>query len=249
LAAQTIGEVAERLDEVVADCRAHGSRLGYFPALYRRVTLAIRDGIERDRFEDGARMEQLDVVFANLYLDALDRWQRGDWPPAAWRVAFEAADTWPPVVLQHLLLGMNAHINVDLAIAAARTAPGDALPGLRRDFDEINAILAEQTAGVKAELASIWPLLRAYDALAGNLDEGFIQFSLVRARQHAWELAERLAPLDASAQRTVIDEVAGRIALLGHAVWKPPIRTRLILLGVRLGERGTAAEITGRLLG
>lgn len=243
MTAQTIGEVVERLDALVAGYSEQESRLGYFPALYRRVTLAVRDGIRRGRFEDGTRMERLAVTFANLYLGAADRWQRGEQPLRAWQVAFEAADAWAPVVLQHLLLGMNPHINVDLAVAAARAAPGDGLPGLRGDFDAINAVLGEQTAAVKEELASIWPLLRAYDALAGSLDDGFIQFSLARARQHAWQMAERLAPLDAAAQQPLIEAADARIALLGRAVREPPIRTRLILLGVRLGERGTVGEI------
>jgi hypothetical protein len=52
-----------------------------------------------------------------------------------WRIAFDAADRQEPPVLQHLLLGMNAHINYDLGIAAADTYPGAALVPLHRDFN------------------------------------------------------------------------------------------------------------------
>jgi hypothetical protein len=40
-----------------------------------------------------------------------------------------------PRVVQHVLLGMNAHINLDLGVAAAEVAPGPAIAGLRGDFD------------------------------------------------------------------------------------------------------------------
>ena len=43
--ADTIDEVVERLTEIVEWSRAANSRLGYFAALYRKVTVKIREGI------------------------------------------------------------------------------------------------------------------------------------------------------------------------------------------------------------
>lgn len=56
---------------------------------------------------------------------------------------------WRPLILQHLLLGINAHINLDLGIAAAQTSPGDDLPDLRNDFVEINRVLVRQVDGIR----------------------------------------------------------------------------------------------------
>ena len=50
--------------------------------------------------------------------------------------------TLAPVILQHLLLGINAHINLDLGIAAVETSPGNQLAPLKNDFDMINKLLA-----------------------------------------------------------------------------------------------------------
>ena len=122
--AATIDEVIAQLDEVIDRARREGSRVGYFPALYRKVTVAVKEGIAAGRFEDGQRMERLDVVFANRYLEAMAAWRAGEPPTRSWQLSFEAAGRWWPIVLQHLLLGMNAHINLDLGVAAARTAPG-----------------------------------------------------------------------------------------------------------------------------
>lgn len=101
------------------------SRLGYFAALYRRVTMAVKQGVADNIFQDGARMERLDVIFANRYLDALQEFRNGQPTTMSWRAAFQAAAHWYPLVLQQLLVGMNAHINLDLGVAAACCAPRD----------------------------------------------------------------------------------------------------------------------------
>ena len=77
MAAENIDQVINRLDEIIAVARAEENRLGYFPALYRNVTIQVKTGIEEGFFEDGARMERLDVVFANCYLDALAQYRQG----------------------------------------------------------------------------------------------------------------------------------------------------------------------------
>ena len=43
--AETIDEVVEQLDLIIDRARNSRSRLGFFPALYRRVTLAVQAGI------------------------------------------------------------------------------------------------------------------------------------------------------------------------------------------------------------
>ena len=76
--ARTIDEVIEHLDDVIALARSEKSRLGYFAVLYRNVTIKVKEGILAGSFEDGARMERLDVAFANRYLDALKRYRQGE---------------------------------------------------------------------------------------------------------------------------------------------------------------------------
>ena len=84
-----------------------GAGLGFFAALYRRVTIEVKRGIDSGRFEDGNRMDRLDVIFATRYLEALERFRRGEHPGDCWSVAFRSAGRWRLLVLQHLLLGMN----------------------------------------------------------------------------------------------------------------------------------------------
>jgi Family of unknown function (DUF5995) len=58
--AQSIDEVIARLTDIIDISRQEPGRLGYFAALYRKVTISIKQGILNGRFEDGARMEMLD---------------------------------------------------------------------------------------------------------------------------------------------------------------------------------------------
>ena len=85
-------------------------------------------------FDDGERMERLDVIFANFYIDAFEQYQNNQVITRSWKFAFETSERWWPIVLQHLLLGMNAHINLDLGVAAARTSPGDAIQELENEL-------------------------------------------------------------------------------------------------------------------
>lgn len=97
--ARTIDEVISQLDDIIARSIRDGSRLGYFAALYRKVTLKVKEGIAQGRFDDGPRMERLDVTFANRYLEAMDQFRRGQQTTRCWLVSFKAAAAWRPIIL------------------------------------------------------------------------------------------------------------------------------------------------------
>lgn len=233
--ANPIAGVIARLDAVLAAARAQESRLGYFTALYRRVTAAVLAQI--DSFDDPARMTAFDVRFAGRYLDALSRFQAGQAPTRAWSVAFRAAQDPQPVVLQHLLLGINAHINLDLGIAAARTAPGAALPALRPDFLKINALLASLVNTVMDELAQVSPLTGLLaDVLGKRDDDRIANFSLEGARDFAWDLAETLAPLPFAQQELKIAVLDRLVAGFGRHLWQPDEILRALYRVIRSRE-------------
>src|SRR6478752_4873945 len=86
--AASIDEVIARLDAIIDQAVLERDRLGFFAVLYRTVTAAVKKGVAEGRFEDGARMERLDVVFANRYLEAFDAHRNDGTPTDSWRVAF-----------------------------------------------------------------------------------------------------------------------------------------------------------------
>ncbi|MEZ4384972.1 MAG: DUF5995 family protein [Nannocystaceae bacterium] len=239
--ATSIDEVIARLDAVLDDARREGSRIGYFAALYRKVTIAVKEAIAAGYFDDGPRMERLDVHFANRYLAAVEAYRRREASIGSWDLAFEASRAWMPLVFQHLLLGMNAHINLDLGVAAALTAPGSELPALRDDFVRINDLLGSMVAEVKGELAEIWRPLAFLDRISGRIEDVGVNFSMARARDAAWELAAALAD-QAEDARVVAIGARDRWAVgFGRHLWRPPLGALALLL-IRIGERRDVRE-------
>ncbi len=242
--AQTIDEVIAQLSEIIDRSRRESSRLGYFAALYRKVTISVKQGVLNGRFEDGARMERLDVNFANRYLEAYEFHRKGEPPTASWQVSFEAATRWRPLILQHLLLGVNAHINLDLGIAAVETAPGDQLARLKHDFDLINRILADLVQPVQDKIGEVSPWIGFLESIDPSADDAFINFSLDRARASAWNFAARLNSLGENERIAAIKQRDQEIAALGRLVYKPPgVLLNLGLLAIRLRESNNAARV------
>lgn len=241
--AKTIEEVIARLDAIIDSAKTNGSRLGYFPALYRKVTVEVKDRITSGFFDDGDRMERLDVVFANRYLRAFGRHAAGEPTSEVWRFAFDATQQWWPIVLQHLLLGMNAHINLDLGVAAVRTVGPAGLPALRDDFNRINEVLADLTDAVQVELAEIWPMLRILRRLFGGADKSILNFSMDRARDAAWNFATQLATMEGAAQEAEIRRHDAEMLELSRLIRNPGYFLDAVTKVVRLGERGTVPGI------
>src|SRR5580693_372649 len=125
--AQDIDQVLAMLAGIVADAAARNSPIGYFPALYRQVTLQVKQGIAQGFFDDGPRMQRLDTTFANRYLAAYEAFRAGGAATGCWQFAFTATQDDRLIILQDLLVGINAHVNFDLGIAAAETSPGDSI--------------------------------------------------------------------------------------------------------------------------
>lgn len=234
--AGTIDDVIRSLDGIIDRARAERSRAGYFAALYRRVTRAVKQGIAAGRFQDGPRMERLDVIFAGRYLSAFDAWRKGQPTTLSWKLAFDAISLWPPLVVQHLLLGMNAHINLDLGIAAATCAPGDQLAGLEADFDLINTVLAEQVSAVEQEMAEISPWVALLNTFGLRTETTIINFSMTKARDCAWTEATNLANLSGNLLGAAIATADARASLVGRLVISPPLLVRAQLLPIRLRE-------------
>ncbi|HZT30698.1 MAG TPA: DUF5995 family protein [Bryobacteraceae bacterium] len=233
---ETIDDVLEALDAIIDQARAEHSRLGYFAALYRRVTRAVKFGIAAGRFQDGPRMERFDVLFARRYLDAYGQFRAGAAVTGSWMVAFQAAANPALLVVQQLLVGMNAHINLDLGIAAAEVAPGAALAGLEGDFDEINAVLAEQVGAVELQMAAISPMIGLLEKLGLRTDTRIINFSLEKARAHAWDVALKLNAAPPRGRDVEIGLVDLEVELLGRLIVRPPPPLNMELASIRAVE-------------
>jgi hypothetical protein len=224
---ETIDEVIARLNDLVDEALRGRARIGYFAALYERVTTNVRRAlVAGDVFKDNARMERLDVTFADRFLKAWDEFSAGRQPTASWRVAFEVLKDPGPLVVQHLMLGMNAHINLDLGVAAAEAAPTpEQLQSLKPDFMTINEILGRLLGVVELELGQICPRFNRAQRLTfffPRLEEKLFGFGMGAARDLAWLLAEQIVAAGDAGREHVIAKRDAETAVVGRTLY--PLR-------------------------
>lgn len=243
--AQNINEVIAELDIIVQKGINENSKLGLFPALYKKVTERVRDGIANGRFQEGERMERLDVVFANRYLEAYKEFFEGKPVTNAWQVAFEAANKSNVMILQHLLAGMNAHISLDLGIATAQVGAGRPILDLERDFNEINTLLGNLVEGVQTALNKSSGLMATLDWMAMKVDEKFARFNLEQFRKRAWQVACTLHDLDDAARQQQINQLDMQVKKENKffTTWGSFLVPPAILVMAKLQSRKTADVI------
>jgi hypothetical protein len=192
MAAKTIDEVIQRLDSIIETECANNSRMAYFPILYKKVTVRIKEGILNNEFENNPRMETLDVNFANRYIDAYENLYANKPFTKSWQNAFDASTNSSLLIMQHLLLGINAHINLDLGIAVAETVgeSGDMMD-FENDFNKINEILGSMIANVETKIISVSPLFGLLDKYGKGREDKLVSFSINVARDGAWLFANQ----------------------------------------------------------
>ncbi len=218
--ATDIDTVLQVLTGIIASCRAARDPLGYFAALYRQVTQRVKDAIVAGVFDDGPRLSRFDAAFANRYLAAYEGFRTGGTISKCWDVAFRRTQSQDLIILQDLLVGINAHINFDLGVAAADTFP-DSLPAFRRDFDRINDILAATLPQVEGTVGRFSPLLDTLAKLGGKPAMETLEFSMVAARTDAWLHATLLAALPASVRPSAERALDDKAGFLGEVIARP----------------------------
>ena len=205
--------------------------LKWFNRLYLRVTEAVaRQLAAGPAYNDPPFIARLDVLFANLYFQAIVAAEQGNNCPPAWRPLFESRGE-RRARIQHALAGMNAHINRDLPLALVqawheRGEPREHDPR-RVDFDRINGLLQLVENEIKVEYAV--GLVGLADVAAGNLDDVVAMWSVARARDAAWTNAEvlwTLAPTPKLSDRYFarLDQLTG---FAGRGLVAPLITARV----------------------
>ncbi|HEV3073120.1 MAG TPA: DUF5995 family protein [Thermoanaerobaculia bacterium] len=221
LQAQDIDQVLVMLAGIIARARSANSPMGFFPALYRQVTLAVRQGIARGLFDDGPRMQRLDTVFANRYLDAYQTFLGGGQPASCWDLAFRATRSDRLIILQDLLVAINAHINFDLGLAAAEICPGEAIASLHGDFDKINQLLGKLLPAAEAAIGRYSPLIGLLDQVGGRDETQVLDFSIDAAREDAWNHAVILAHLPQPVWPPAVAALDAKVTFLGKLIAEP----------------------------
>ncbi|NVO19712.1 MAG: hypothetical protein HXX13_08430 [Bacteroidetes bacterium] len=241
--AYTITEVLNELDQIVENSIRLSDAKGIFAYIYRRTTAQIKLGILGHAFENPERMEKLDVIFANRYLKSYDDYKNGKEISNCWKTAFEANSD-KLCIMQHILLGMNAHINLDLGVAAADLMVGKPILELENDFIKVNRILSGLTDEMQERVAMVSPLMFLLDWVGGRKDEELIGFSMGKAREQSWNTATQVWALKGEERIEKIREIDLLVDGIAKLIINPELRlVNLVTKVVRTTENHNVNKI------
>ena len=191
----SVEEAYRGLRELERLFRERGDRRAVFLTVYVRVTREVAAGIERDEFENPGWVADYLVAFANFYRRALFDFETGDVEsvPRAWRLSFRATAATDALVIQCAVLGINAHVNYDLALALREAGIDRDRAAKYRDHRRINRTLWRLVDETLDRLAEAYaPGLATVAEVAGPLGERAWFLALALGREGAWWAAVAL---------------------------------------------------------
>lgn len=223
------GSVVDPIEAVAARMESVGAPLAEddgvrrFNELYLAVTPTVAAESARQAFEDVAFLARLDVVFADLYFDAIDDLEVGHKPSRAWAPLFEARAEKGIAPLQFAIAGMNAHINHDLVLALITTTKEFGL-GLNRgtvqhrDYASVDKILLRVQEEIKERFTT--GVVREIDRAGGPVDDILANWSIARARDNAWTQAQILDAIGGSdfLRKQFLTALARNVGFAGRAL-------------------------------
>lgn len=247
--AQQLSDVAFIITEIKDECVKTQSPLGYFAALYIHVAQAIEQKVKEKAFEDNERLVSVDVTFVNLYIEAMNAAFANKPAKPHWQVVIDAAKSKSPLVLEYLLISMNAHINYDLSAAAAKAVKKEEMIGFQTDFERINAILFSLLDKVQDDVASIFTPLKWYLKIGRKLDDTILRAVMSHIRDDAFANACLLSLCTENQWTVWSDQKMNEVAVLSRQLLHQRSNfVRIILRWVRHNERGTVAQKIDKLL-
>jgi hypothetical protein len=220
----SIAEVIARM-EAIDGALADGDGLKWFNLLYLMVTKQVESASPSGTWKDPLWLTRLDVVFAQLYFDAVANWiSHAATVPSSWQALFEARFTAGIDRIQFALAGMNAHINHDLALALLQAGgPLNFTPFATSpehdDFEAVNGLLEAALPQALTFLAV--GILGEAAQDTGKIGRLLAIWNVRAARDLAWDVAVNLHLLDAGARTVALaaqDQITG---VLGRSLLLP----------------------------
>ncbi len=217
----TIADVVARM-EAINDALASSDGLKWFNLLYLNVTQQVDGHPPPDGWEDPFWLTRLDVVFAQLYFNAIADWlQHSASVPDSWKALFESRFTGGIDRIQFALAGMNAHINHDLALALLQTDTEMNLSPLKDspehdDFENVNGLLEAVLPQALLYLATGIVGEAAQDT--GKIGRFLAIWNVRAARDLAWDVSDSLRPLSGIARDAALAAQDQLTGVLGRSL-------------------------------
>jgi len=214
-----IGNMADviRAIQDIDDCLQNDDGLKWFNLLYLKVSQAVSAKGDAPGWADPAWVRHLDVVFVQLYFEAISNFVNGGAVPSSWDALFESRHAPGIDRIQFALAGMNAHINHDLALALLQTDDDLGLKPARNspehgDFESVNEIIESVLPSALRILAT--GILGELAQDTGKIGRLLAIWNVRVARDLAWDFADHLRGLSGLGRQLAVnvqDKVTGAL--------------------------------------
>lgn len=213
-----------------------------FLRAYYIITLNVRDAVypanpKKQIFFDPAWIASLAGKFSSLYFQSLTTFDRDPEAERAWKIAHGLAEGRVSTVIQDLILGLNAHINYDLAygIYLNLKEHGDdrnhlLLPRRKFDHDQVNDILMASIPEITKVLARDYGgAIRFLDVALDRFDDLLAGTGLRYYRERVWWNAVSYLTANGEDEVGLVHDKLNRESahvakLVAESPWSQPLR-------------------------
>lgn len=228
--------ILEKMVNLSFHWESSGDQRFAFLKCYGMMTANMLIAVDQDQFVDADWVRVLLEHFAEYYFQALDAYQQFQGSsPRVWQVAFNAASQPDLQLVQHLLLGVNAHINYDLVFAVVDLLSPEwyRLSSEERatryqDYCLVNEIIHRTIDAVQDDiLERNNVILRLLDTAMVKVDEWMIGQLVDNWRDRVW--AQAIELIDCKDEKTFIglqNKVEARALRLANWIMGQPLLNR-----------------------
>ncbi|MBK6622254.1 MAG: hypothetical protein IPG32_15740 [Saprospirales bacterium] len=221
---KTLRQMEQLLGELENSRDGRASFLG----CYCLMTENMLSAVEQGEFRDNSWMRNFIDHFAAYYLRGFEKYEKDkERAPKVWVLAHDHAARDSCATIQKLLLGVNAHINFDLALTVVdllgpewAELDEDQRSIRFADYCHVNEIIGETIDKVQDQILETDSRgMELLDTYLGRLDEWLIS-RLIRAwRSEVWEQAGAMLVATEEAQRAgQISALEEKTLLRGEAI-------------------------------
>jgi hypothetical protein len=220
-----VPSVVDRLKRIAAvaeSLRPLGEKDGMacFARLYRQITEDVLTSYDNGSlFRCGRFIIELDIAFAQRYLDAILAHGTGQRTPECWSLLFERRQEEGIVPWRFAAAGVNAHVNFDLAFALLDVwekfpdAPFGTTDAQYDDYRAINTIFERNMDSLCEDFDAPWSDVGGHDSIFDRAGNVLGDLLVVGTRDLAWTFAERMwRHRGEDGYRTVPERTLDRVA-------------------------------------
>jgi hypothetical protein len=170
----------EKIDQGLTNIELNN--LKAFNTTYLIITKAVASRIGTGYFENDAEMQQFDIIFARYYFNALNGYtEKLDIAPS-WKMLFDACMKNNLLQIQYMALGVNAHVNNDLAFSLY-----DMKNNNYKDYLKINDVISKCLPDVLQSLHEKNKMLEVAKNKLAPIYSLFLAFLIKNWRGNAWK--------------------------------------------------------------